>query len=178
MNDGTERLVRSWDAPRNRYKYSKIGLRLFENQTSSYLVSVPLLIKGKRANGTRYEIRSMMPAESLGIGKIVANRNLTEEQRTAKIKSDVLKNFEDHEYKDGMLVLYEFSDEIGYYDRDRAWNPRLGGPTPFPVGHGATLRHIGKSCYNRIKCYTTHSKPVRLHYARGSDARWARPGLI
>ena len=121
MSDGTERLVRSFDAVRNKHKYSKLGLKFFAEHTSEWIASIPLQIKGKRPNGTTYTIESMFPVESFGIGKVVTNRNLTEEQRVSKIKSEVLKHFANHAYKDGKLVLHEFSDEIGHYDRDSSW---------------------------------------------------------
>jgi len=55
---------------------------------------------------------------------------LTPAQRVAKIKSLVLKNFADHRYADGMLVVYEVSDELYLFERDREWQISELNTTP------------------------------------------------
>ncbi len=62
-----------------------------------------------------------MPATALGLPQIIQNETLNQSQRLAKIKSQVLKNFTDHRYLNGELVLYEVSDEIYTYARERDW---------------------------------------------------------
>ena len=119
--DGTERLVRSYDAARQRYAYSRLGNTFFKEQTSEWLASVPATIHGKRLDKSTYQVKTMLPVESLGIGKIQLNQNLSNEEKVARIKSEVLKNFSDHQYTQGKLILYEYSDEQALYDRDREW---------------------------------------------------------
>ena len=103
------------------YKYTAMGRKYFRNEKKEYVVSIPITVRGRRLNGSEYTIRGFMPASALGVPQIMQNATLTQSQRVAKIKSQVLKNFADHKYLDGELVLYEVSDEIYTYAREREW---------------------------------------------------------
>jgi 5-methylcytosine-specific restriction endonuclease McrA len=120
MLNGEERLVRTWDAVRDKYKYTKTGSKFYKNAKSQFLVQIPVVIKGKRNDRSEYTIEASMPAQALGASAIFADTTLTDAQRRAKIKSDVLQEFQNR-YEDGRLILTEFSDEITYLDNTREW---------------------------------------------------------
>ena len=113
--------LRTLDPITGDYKYTALGRKYYRSQKKEYVVSIPVTVRGKRLNGSEYIIRGFMPATALGVPKIMQNASLTQRQRVSKIKSEVLKNFADHRYLNGELVLNEVSDELYTYARDREW---------------------------------------------------------
>jgi hypothetical protein len=121
--DGDSRAVRTWDPTKNKYNYTSLGKAFFAKQQKEYIVGIPVLIVGQRLNGRgSYEIAGTMPVSAVGIPNIMANQALSDDQRTKKIKSEVLKNFAEHRYENAKLVVYEVSDEIYYFRKDGQWD--------------------------------------------------------
>jgi hypothetical protein len=59
---GKNRAVRSWLPTTSTYKYTSLGRQFFARRQSEYLVSLPIILKGVRANNRgSYEIRGTMP---------------------------------------------------------------------------------------------------------------------
>ena len=78
-------------------------------------MSIPVRIKGTRANGTTYELKSSMPIEKLGLTKKELPLNLTHAQRKARIKDMV----QDELPLSGPLMHH--SQEEYFYDDSGGW---------------------------------------------------------
>ena len=72
MLNGEERLVRTYDPVRQKYKHTKTGLKFYKNAKSQFLVQIPVIIRGRRADRSEYTITAEMPAQALGASAIYA----------------------------------------------------------------------------------------------------------
>ena len=79
------------------------------------MADVPILIEGKRKNGTVYRIKSHMKIEKLGLRPVEVPLNLNHDQRVALAKRLVLSSIRSQE------TLMEMSDEKWQYDPDGSW---------------------------------------------------------
>ena len=67
MRDGSAAVTRVWDATKGEYRFTTVGARFYNNLHRNYVAQIPVIAKGKRANGTTYEYNSVFPAEKLNI---------------------------------------------------------------------------------------------------------------
>ena len=62
---GKERLVRTFDPTANdgqgKYRYTQLGNRFYANKKTEYIVRVPAIFKGVRANGQAYSREGLFP---------------------------------------------------------------------------------------------------------------------
>ena len=84
----------------------------------NYVADVPVLIEGRRKNGTTYRIKSHMKIEKLGLRPVEIPLNLNHEQRVALVKRLVLSGIR------GRETLLEMSYEKWQYDPDGRWRIR------------------------------------------------------
>ena len=112
---GKERLVRNFDPTANdgqgKFKYTQIGKRYYANKKTEYIVRVPAIFKGTRANGQEYSREGLFPIHQ----PISVPANYTQAQRDAHIKLHVTNDFEDN-------VIAEFSQESIIYNPDSPWS--------------------------------------------------------
>ena len=78
-------------------------------------MNVPIVIRGKRKNGTKYEIKSHMKMEKLGVRPVDVPLNLTLDQRRDYIKRAVEAAVPTDK------PLYQVSDEEWWYDPHGTW---------------------------------------------------------
>ena len=63
QTDRGERAVRTYDVGGNA-RVTKLGREFFRNKRTEYVVKVPVIIKGKRENGSTYERYAFLPTNT------------------------------------------------------------------------------------------------------------------
>ena len=110
-----ERLVRNFDPTANdgqgSYKYTQIGKRYFKDKKTEYIVRVPAIFAGTRANGQAYSREGLFPIHQ----PVPVPSTYTQVQRDAHIKLHVTNSFEDN-------MIAEFSEESIIYNSDGQWS--------------------------------------------------------
>ena len=84
-----EQLVRRL-MPDGTMRITALGRTFFRHRHTEYVVHMPVIIRGTRANGRAYERRDYLPVESLGLGQILESQGLTHERAAARVRSKVL----------------------------------------------------------------------------------------
>ena len=107
--------------PDGEMQLTALGKKFYQNRHTEYVVEVPVLIevtdsKGKR----RVRTGEHLPVNELGLGNIFANDGLTEAQKIARVKNEVLRQL-DGPTRSGRTVLMEFSGQVFSYDRNGTW---------------------------------------------------------
>jgi len=117
MRSGQERAVRRYSPVDNEYKFTALGKSFYSRLKRSYVVQIPVTIKGRRKNGTHYNVKSTMPVSKMGLDRITIPLNLTPAQRDSKIKEIVKRQLNLDE------PLYEVNQEEWKYDApsEGAW---------------------------------------------------------
>ena len=110
MRDGGQKAVRRWSAVDGEYKFTAMGRSFYSRVKRNFVVQIPVTIRGRRKNGTQYNIKSTLPVAKLGVDPVKMSLNLTPAQRTARIKDIVRGQLNLEE------PLYEVSQEIWTYD--------------------------------------------------------------
>lgn len=112
---GKERVTRLWDPATNEYRFTALGRAYYSRKRSIYVVHVPVNIEGHRKNGSTYTLKTFMPIEKMGLQGLSLPQTLTQRQRDARVKAEVLKHIAPGQ------VLYEVSDERWTYDQSGTW---------------------------------------------------------
>ena len=86
MRDGRERVTRRFDASSGDYTFTALGRSFYSKRRSQYVVHIPVVIEGRRKDGTSYELNSFMPTERMGIERVSLPQTLTQRQRDARVK--------------------------------------------------------------------------------------------
>ena len=110
MRDGSQRVTRRWDPATQEFKFTAFGRIFYARLKRSYVVQLPVRIRGERKDGTTYTIRSTLPIAKLGLDRVEMPLNLTAAQRNAKIKEIVRRQL------DLTKPIYEVSKETWEYD--------------------------------------------------------------
>ena len=105
MRNGEERAVRRYDPADNEYKFTKLGKSFYARLKRNYVPQIPVKVKGRRKDGSHYNVKSYMPISKMGVDRIEMPLNLTADQRTAKIKEIISAKLNLDE------PLYEVSQE-------------------------------------------------------------------
>ena len=127
------------------YKYSALGKTFFRFRQVDHIVHVPVVIEGRRKNGTTYSREDYLPYDSLSMERIMSSALLTEAQRDARVRTAVLQALQLRTLR-GRPVLLEVSEETYFYDRTRPWRISSLTTTPHdgaPETHAALNRPMG-----------------------------------
>jgi len=111
MRNGEERAVRRYSPVDNEYKLTVLGKSFYSRLKRNYVVQIPVLVKGRRKDGSYYNIKSTLPISKMGVDRIQMRLNLTAQQRTQKIKEIVSAKLNLDE------PIYEVSQEAWSYDQ-------------------------------------------------------------
>ena len=114
MRNGEEKVTRRYSPVENQFNFTALGKSFYSRIKRSYVVQIPVKVKGKRKNGTYYNIKSTIPISKLGVDRIEMPLNLSRQQRDVKIKDIVKSQLNLDE------PLYEVSQEEWTYD-EGAW---------------------------------------------------------
>ena len=114
--DRREALVRSL-RPDGSTRITQLGRAFFKNRHREFVVHVPVVISGERANQTRPD---WLPVHKLGISGIMEQEQLTEAQAHARVKSRVLSEL-GLRTQGEETVLLEISGETYTDDRGGEW---------------------------------------------------------
>ena len=105
MRNGEERAIRRYSPAENQFQFTALGKSFYSRIKRSYVVQIPVKVKGKRKNGTYYNIKSTLPIAKLGLDRIEMPLNLSRQQRDTRIKDMVKRQLNLDE------PLYEVSQE-------------------------------------------------------------------
>ena len=67
LRDGTRGVVRRWNEATEEYNFTRLGYTYYKTVRRNYVAQVPVIIKGKRKDGSYYTVKSTMPVSKLGI---------------------------------------------------------------------------------------------------------------
>ncbi len=82
-------VTRKWNEATGDYKFTKLGNDYYSLIRRNYVVAVPVIIKGKRKDGSKYIVKSRMPIEKIGLKPKSIPLNLDVSQRRALVKQMV-----------------------------------------------------------------------------------------
>ncbi len=114
LHTGMKAATRKWDEATGIYKFTKLGKQYYKTQRRNYLVSVPVLIQGRRKDGSTYQLKSRMPIEKLGLKPKSIPLDMDSPTRYDRVRGMV-----EAELPDG--ALYEVSDETWTLDPTGNW---------------------------------------------------------
>jgi len=107
--------------PNGQMQLTALGRKFYKNKHTEYIIEIPVIINVTDSKGkNRVRTGEHLPVINLGIGNIFASDGLTEAQKIAKIKSDVLRHLGGMT-RAGKTVLMEISGQVFFYDRDGTW---------------------------------------------------------
>ena len=101
-----------------------LGRRWYRKRSIEYIVSIPTLISGTRANGNIYTRKSTLPVDVLGLSQIMISSALSEPERVREVKKRVLDSLLGKKHyvdSGGKQTLMEISGETIKLDRDGTW---------------------------------------------------------
>ena len=101
-----------WDETTGEYNFTRLGYTYYETIRRNYVAQVPVIITGKRKDGSFYTVKSSMPVSKLGINPTTLPTNNNDVTRRDKVRRLVEKELPD--------ILYEQSDEVWRLDKDPA----------------------------------------------------------
>ncbi len=103
LRDGSRGVTRRFDEGTGEYKFTRLGNTYYKTIRRNYVVTVPVIINGKRKDGSTYQIKSTMPVSKLGLKPSTIPTNMSSPRRRAKVRRMVEQELP--------AVLYEVSDE-------------------------------------------------------------------
>jgi len=116
LRDGRKGITRRWDPGSGEYKFTALGKKYYSTLRRNYVVDVPIVVNGKRQNGSTYQIRSHVKMEKLGLRPVEVPLSMTLEERRNFIKDSIKKQMERT-----TDAIYRISDEEWFYDDDGSW---------------------------------------------------------
>ena len=69
MRSGEEPAVRRYDPADNEYKFTKLGKSFYSRLKRNYVVQIPVKVKGRRKDGSFYNIKSTLPISKMGVDR-------------------------------------------------------------------------------------------------------------
>jgi hypothetical protein len=130
--------------PTGHFKLTALGKRFYENKHTEYVIEIPVIINCTDRKGRpRVRTGEHLPV-NLGVGRIFASQSLTEAQKIAKVKNDVLRQL-GGPTRAGRTVLMEISGQVFYYDRDGTWLISAMGTSINEAGHPETEAAMHKN---------------------------------
>jgi hypothetical protein len=107
--------------PNGEMQLTALGKKFYANKHTEYVIEIPVIIEVTDSRGKkRTRTGEHLPVNELGLGNIFQNDGLTEAQKIAKIKSQVLR-YLGGVTRAGRTVLMEISGQVFSYDRDGTW---------------------------------------------------------
>lgn len=107
--------------PAGQMQLTTLGKKFYQNKHTEYVIEIPVLIRTTDSKGTwRERTGEHLPVNELGVGNIFANDGMTEAEKIAKIKNDVLRRL-GGPTRNGRSLLMEISGQEFFYDRNGTW---------------------------------------------------------
>ena len=98
--------------PNGQMQLTALGKKYYQNKQTEYVVEIPVVIATTDSKGkARTRTEEHLPVNDIGLSNIFANDGLTEAQKIAKIKNDVLR-FMGGPTRAGRTVLMEISGQV------------------------------------------------------------------
>ena len=72
-------------------KLTLAGKSFYNQAKQEYIVSVPVLVQGRRKNGQAYRREDYLPIDLVGISQVMISSNYPEEEKGAQVRSYVLR---------------------------------------------------------------------------------------
>jgi hypothetical protein len=115
LRNGRKAVTRRWDAAKGEWTFTRLGNRFYKTIRRNYVVQVPAIVRGTRANKSTYTHKAHLSVESLGLRPVTLPLNLTSPQRHARVRDIIEEQLPD----DG--VLYQVSEEVWSLDDAGSW---------------------------------------------------------
>ena len=130
--------------PDGSFKITALGRKYYADKHTEYIVEIPVIIEVTDSKGRMRTRRGEhLPVVDIGLGRILASQSLTDLQRTAKIKNDVLRHL-GGPTRAGRTVLQEISGQVFFYDREGTWLISAMGTTVDENGRAHTQAVLHK----------------------------------
>ena len=113
MRDGKSGVTRRWHEGSGEYRFTALGNSYYRTLRRNYIVNIPVSIRGRRADGSTYEVKSSMPISRLGLTEKTLPLNMTSPVRRARVRAMVEAELP--------AVLYEQSEETWTLDAAGSW---------------------------------------------------------
>ena len=128
--DAGERVVRTYDVG-GRTRLTRLGKLYFRGKKTEYVVKIPVIVKGWRADGSIYYRNTHMPTNmAAGDGSFMeawdAGERFREDaalgpaEAVERIKTRRLERW-GQDFRGGRTLIFNQSQEEWYYDRDGEW---------------------------------------------------------
>ncbi|MCP3952443.1 MAG: hypothetical protein GY697_09545, partial [Desulfobacterales bacterium] len=118
LRDGSMKMTRRYDEAAADWIFTKLGLRYYRTQRRNYVASVPVIVEGKRKDGSRYTFRSHMPLSRVGFGPAEIRLDVSDQGRRRRVRERFEEQLRE-QFPDG--VVQEHSDEVWILDPDGSW---------------------------------------------------------
>ena len=122
VKGGHEKVVLKYDQTTNAWKYTALGKKFFSLRRIEFIVKIPAMFDGTRANGQPYSRPGLFP-----VSNVTLDAHLSGAQRDARIKVETRRQFT------AWPILAEFSDER-VTAQDRPWHITEMITTPAAAG--------------------------------------------
>jgi hypothetical protein len=106
LRNGRKATTRRWDAVKGEWKFTRLGNRYYKTLRRNYVVQVPVIVKGARANRSTYTYKAHLPVEKLGLRPVTLPLNMTTPERDARVREIIEQQLPDNG------ILYEVSEEV------------------------------------------------------------------
>jgi len=141
--------------PGGKMKLTALGRKFYQDKHTEYIVEIPIRIEVTDSKG-RKRIRTgqHLPVLEIGLGRILVSEGLSDAEKAAKIRNDVLKHL-GGPTRAGRTVLQEISGQAFYYDKEGSWLISAMGITVDEFGNSRTeaVMHQDLSQGDPLKAY-------------------------
>ena len=115
MRDGTRSITRRWNEVRGEWDFTRLGTSYYKTLRRNYVVSVPVVVRGTRADRSTYEYRAHISVQKDGLTAKELPLRLSSPERYERVK-ELIRG----EIPEG-AVLYEVSEERWILDKRGGW---------------------------------------------------------
>ena len=107
VRGGVDRALRSWDVAKGRWNYTRLGRSYYDRDREEVVVHLPITVRGRRKNGSTYEVRGTLPVEIPGL------------RDGPNLRQEVLAHYGGQEGEEFLVTTQ--SDEEIFYRPDGQW---------------------------------------------------------
>jgi hypothetical protein len=115
MRDGTKGVTRRWDEARGDYDYPRLGRKHYTQLRRNYVVSVPVLVRGNRADRSTYTYKAHIAVEKSGLRAHELPLSLKSPERYERVKAMIRVEIPED------CVTYEVPEEKWELDPRGGW---------------------------------------------------------
>jgi hypothetical protein len=115
LRDGSKAVTRRWNAAKGEYNYSRMGARYYLQMRRNFVVHVPVIVHGTRADRSTYSYKAHYTVEKSGLRSRELPLRLSSPERYERVKDMVRAGLPENG------VVYEVSEERWTLDPNGGW---------------------------------------------------------